>query len=48
MNCPQHIPQMFFAEDVADAISRLERRIGELEAENARLSAAPSASPADA
>ncbi len=47
VNCPQHIPQMFFAEDVADAIGRLERRVGELEAENTRLRAARPASPAD-
>ena len=40
VNCPQHIPQMFFAEDVAEAIARLEQRIGDLEAENARLKAA--------
>ncbi len=40
VNCPQHIPQMVFAEDVAEAVSRLERRIGELEADNARLKSA--------
>jgi uncharacterized protein len=40
MNCPQHIPHMFHAEDVAQAIARLEQRVGELEAENARLNAA--------
>ena len=40
VNCPQHIPQMFFAEDVAQAVARLEERIGDLEAENARLKAA--------
>jgi hypothetical protein len=28
---------MFFAEDVAEAIAERDRRIGELEAENARL-----------
>jgi predicted pyridoxine 5'-phosphate oxidase superfamily flavin-nucleotide-binding protein len=39
VNCPQHIPQMFFAEDVAEAIARLEQRVRELEAENARLEA---------
>jgi len=38
-NCPQHIPQMFRAADVADAMSRLEARIAALEAENARLRA---------
>jgi predicted pyridoxine 5'-phosphate oxidase superfamily flavin-nucleotide-binding protein len=36
-NCPQHIPQMLFAEDVAAAIDVLEKRIAALEAENARL-----------
>jgi predicted pyridoxine 5'-phosphate oxidase superfamily flavin-nucleotide-binding protein len=36
-NCPQHIPQMLFAEDVAAAIERLNERIAALEAENARL-----------
>jgi predicted pyridoxine 5'-phosphate oxidase superfamily flavin-nucleotide-binding protein len=40
VNCPQHIPQMFFAEDVAQAVARFEERIGDLEAENARLKAA--------
>ena len=45
-NCPQHIPQMFFAEDIAKMVERFERRIGELEAENARLRSAQSASPA--
>jgi predicted pyridoxine 5'-phosphate oxidase superfamily flavin-nucleotide-binding protein len=39
-NCPQHIPQMFFAEDVAEALGKLKHRIGALEAENARLRAA--------
>jgi predicted pyridoxine 5'-phosphate oxidase superfamily flavin-nucleotide-binding protein len=36
-NCPQHIPQKFDAADVAGGIARLEARIAELEAENARL-----------
>ncbi len=36
-NCPQHIPQMVFAEDVAAAIEALNERIAALEAENARL-----------
>ena len=36
-NCPQHIPQLLFAEDVAAAIGVLEKRIAALEAENARL-----------
>ena len=39
-NCPQHIPQMFFAEDVAEALGKLKHRIGALEAENARFRAA--------
>jgi predicted pyridoxine 5'-phosphate oxidase superfamily flavin-nucleotide-binding protein len=38
-NCPQHIPQMMFAEDVAGAIGVLQERIAALEAENARLRA---------
>jgi predicted pyridoxine 5'-phosphate oxidase superfamily flavin-nucleotide-binding protein len=37
INCPQHIPQKFDAADVAEAIARLQARIAELEAENARL-----------
>ena len=36
-NCPQHIPQMVFAEDVAAAIEVFNERIAALEAENARL-----------
>ena len=36
-NCPQHIPQLLFGEDVAAAIGVLEKRIAALEAENARL-----------
>ncbi len=36
-NCPQHIPQKLDAADVAAAVERLQRRIGELETENARL-----------
>jgi predicted pyridoxine 5'-phosphate oxidase superfamily flavin-nucleotide-binding protein len=36
-NCPQHIPQMVFAEDGAAAIEALNERIAALEAENARL-----------
>jgi uncharacterized small protein (DUF1192 family) len=31
---------MFFAEDLAQAVARFEERIGDLEAENARLKAA--------
>ena len=45
-NCPQHIPQMLFAEDVAEAIAERDRRIAELEAENARFRAAPAATGA--
>ncbi|OYU14102.1 MAG: pyridoxamine 5'-phosphate oxidase [Alphaproteobacteria bacterium PA4] len=30
-NCPQHIPQMFFADDVAHAIAERDERIAELE-----------------
>jgi predicted pyridoxine 5'-phosphate oxidase superfamily flavin-nucleotide-binding protein len=37
VNCPQHIPQMLFVDDVAAAIKVLEARISALEAENARL-----------
>jgi predicted pyridoxine 5'-phosphate oxidase superfamily flavin-nucleotide-binding protein len=37
VNCPQHIPQKFDAADVAAAVTKLEQRISELEAENARL-----------
>jgi uncharacterized protein len=36
-NCPQHIPQMVFAEDVAAAIEALNERVAALEAENAQL-----------
>lgn len=39
VNCPQHIPQMFFAEDVAEAVTQLNERVATLEAENARLRA---------
>jgi predicted pyridoxine 5'-phosphate oxidase superfamily flavin-nucleotide-binding protein len=45
-NCPQHIPQLVAAADVAAAIGRLRSRITELEAEVARLrddGAAPAA-----
>ena len=37
VNCPQHIPQKFAAEEVADAVGRLQARIAELEADVARL-----------
>jgi predicted pyridoxine 5'-phosphate oxidase superfamily flavin-nucleotide-binding protein len=36
-NCPQHIPQMFPAEDVGQTIQQLQARIRELEAEVAAL-----------
>jgi hypothetical protein len=37
VNCPQHIPQRFEAEDVRKAIEVRDRRIAELEAELARV-----------
>lgn len=40
-NCPQHIPQMVFAEDVAATVVALRHRIDTLEAENARLRVTP-------
>jgi uncharacterized protein len=39
-NCPQHIPQMLFAEDVAAAVEAFEGRIATLEKENGELRAA--------
>jgi predicted pyridoxine 5'-phosphate oxidase superfamily flavin-nucleotide-binding protein len=36
-NCPQHIPQKFDAADVAQALAEQNVKIGELEAEIARL-----------
>jgi hypothetical protein len=39
VNCPQHIPRKLDAADVTAVVERLRRRIGELEAENARLRA---------
>jgi predicted pyridoxine 5'-phosphate oxidase superfamily flavin-nucleotide-binding protein len=39
LNCPQHIPQMLFAEDVAKARRLLEAHVEYLEAENANLRA---------
>jgi uncharacterized protein len=44
-NCPQHIPQMLFAVDVAPAVEALQARIATLEAENAQLRAAQSSTP---
>jgi uncharacterized protein len=38
-NCPQHIPQMFHADDVGRTIVKLQGRIEELEAEVAALKA---------
>jgi predicted pyridoxine 5'-phosphate oxidase superfamily flavin-nucleotide-binding protein len=38
-NCPQHIPQMFHAEDVARTVVELQTRINELESELAALRA---------
>jgi len=38
-NCPQHIPQLFHAEDVGRTIVQLQTRIEELEAELAALKA---------
>jgi uncharacterized protein len=40
VNCPQHIPQMLFAEDIRDAVDALKARIAQLERENASLRAA--------
>ncbi len=37
INCPQHIPQMLFADDVAAAVDALKRRIEALEHENTAL-----------
>jgi len=39
VNCPQHIPQMFLADDVAEAMAQLKERIAALETDNARLRA---------
>ncbi len=41
LNCPQHIPQKFDAEDVAAALAQRDARIAELEAELARSKPAP-------
>ena len=40
VNCPQHIPQMVFAEDIKEAVDVLKDRIAQLEQENAALRAA--------
>ncbi len=39
-NCPQHIPQMVFVEDIKEAVDALKNRIARLEQENAALQAA--------
>ena len=39
LNCPQHITQRFAADQVAQALAELQRRIEALEAENAELKA---------
>jgi predicted pyridoxine 5'-phosphate oxidase superfamily flavin-nucleotide-binding protein len=41
INCPQHIPQKVDASDVERVLGELQRRIAELEAENAALREAP-------
>jgi predicted pyridoxine 5'-phosphate oxidase superfamily flavin-nucleotide-binding protein len=46
VNCSQHIPEKFDAEDIAAELARMEGRIETLEAENARLRAG--LAPADA
>jgi uncharacterized protein len=44
-NCPQHIPRLFAAEDVAETIRAMQARIRELEAEVARLSGQARSAP---
>src|SRR5262245_30229328 len=44
-NCPQHIPRLFAAEDVAETIRAMQARIRELEAEIARLSGQATPAP---
>jgi len=36
-NCPQQIPRMLPFDDVAEAFGRLQKRIADLETDNARL-----------
>lgn len=36
-NCPQHIPRMLPFDEVAEAFGRMQKRIADLETENARL-----------
>jgi uncharacterized protein len=45
INCPQHISQKFDAADVNTAIAKLNRRIEELETENAHMRAAAKGPP---
>ena len=40
-NCPQHIPQMFHADDIARTVQQFQARIRELEAEVAALKGSP-------
>jgi uncharacterized protein len=40
VNCPQHIPQMLFAEDIEETVGALKMRIRQLEQENAVARAA--------
>jgi predicted pyridoxine 5'-phosphate oxidase superfamily flavin-nucleotide-binding protein len=40
INCPQHIPQMVFAEDIMEAVDKLKERIAQLEQEKTGLCAA--------
>lgn len=44
-NCPQHIPQLFAAEDVAATVLKFQARINELEAEVAALKGAAMPAP---
>jgi predicted pyridoxine 5'-phosphate oxidase superfamily flavin-nucleotide-binding protein len=44
-NCPQHIPQLFAAEDVARTVLQFQARISKLEAEVAALKGGPDAGP---
>jgi predicted pyridoxine 5'-phosphate oxidase superfamily flavin-nucleotide-binding protein len=44
-NCPQHIPRLFAAEDVAETIRAMQARIRELEQEVARLSGQATSTP---
>ena len=44
-NCPQHIPQLFAAEDVARTLVKLQGRITELEAQVVALKGAQGAGP---